>query len=96
MHYSFKGKSIKEFSKLPREVQIQIKNKLEFYMNSSNPLEFAEHLTDFNLGEYRFRIGDYRVSFDVENDMAKILKVDPGSKLSETTGFLKRSGSVDW
>jgi len=75
MKYSFKGKSVEEFSNLSREVQLQIKNKLEFFMSAPNPLRFAEHLTDFDLGEYRFRIGDFRVSFDVENNIAKILKV---------------------
>jgi mRNA interferase RelE/StbE len=75
MKYFFKGKSSEEFSKLPREIQLQIKNKLEFFMSAPNPLKFAEHLTDFDLGEYRFRIGDYRVSFDVKKDTAKILKV---------------------
>ena len=31
MKYDFKGNSIKEFSKLPRKVQLHIKQKLEFY-----------------------------------------------------------------
>ena len=75
MKYIFKGNSIKEFSKLPQKTQLQIMGKLELYMSASSPLSFAEHLTDFSLGEYRFRIGDYRVAFDVENDTAKILKV---------------------
>lgn len=75
MKYNFKGNSIKEFSRLPKKVQLQIKQKLEFYMSAQSPLDFAEHLTDFDLGEYRFRIGDYRVIFDVENGTAKILKV---------------------
>ena len=75
MKYDFRGNSIKEFSKLPKGVQLQIKYKLEFFMSSPRPLDFAERLTDFELGAYRFRIGDYRVSFDVEKDVAKILKV---------------------
>ncbi len=75
MKYDFKGNSIKEFFKLPRKAQLHIKQKLEFYMSAPSPLDFAEHLTDFELGEYRFRIGDYRVAFDVENNIAKILKV---------------------
>lgn len=75
MEYAFKGNSPKEFSKLPKKVQLQIRQKLEFYMSAQSPLDFAEHLTDFELGEYRFRIGDYRVAFDVENDIVKILKV---------------------
>lgn len=75
MKYDFKGNSVKEFSKLPRNIQLQIKEKLGFFMSTQTPLDFAEHLTDFELGEYRFRIGDYRVAFDIENDTAKILKV---------------------
>ena len=75
MKYDFKGNSAKEFSRLPLKVQLQIKQKLEFYMSSPSPLDFSEHLTDFELGEYRFRIGDYRVAFDIEKDVAKILKV---------------------
>jgi len=50
--------------------------KYDFKGNSApSPLDFAERLTNFELGEYRFRIGDYRVAFDVEDDTAKILKV---------------------
>ena len=75
MRYVFKGKSDQEFSKLSREVQMQIMKKMEFFMASPDPLRFAERLNNFELGEYRFRIGDYRVSFDVEDNTAKILKV---------------------
>lgn len=75
MKYDFRGNSIEEFSKLPRNIQLHIKEKLEFFMSAQTPLDFAERLTDFKLGEYRFRIGDYWVAFDIENDTAKILKV---------------------
>jgi len=75
MKYKFEDKALKEFSQLERSVQIQIKNKLEFYMSCKNPLDFAEHLANFKLGEYRFRVGDYRVVFDVKNNVAMILKI---------------------
>ena len=75
MRHVFKGKSVNEFSNLPKDIQLQIMKKLKFFMSSPNPLYFAEHLNNFDLGEYRFRIGDYRVSFDVEKNTAKILKV---------------------
>lgn len=75
MQYVFKGKSGNEFANLPKDIQSRIMKKLSFFMSSSNPLYFAEHLNNFDLGEYRFRIGEYRVSFDVEDDIAKILKV---------------------
>ncbi len=75
MHHTFKGKSANEFSDLPKDIQLQIMKKLEFFMSSPDPLYFAEHLNNFDLGEYRFRIEDYCISFDVENNTAKILKV---------------------
>jgi mRNA interferase RelE/StbE len=38
-------------------------------------LRFAEKLSDPILGEYRFRIGDYRVIFDIQEDEIIILRV---------------------
>lgn len=73
--YVFKGKSANEFADLPRKIQVVIMNKLEFFMNSPNPLKFAEPLNNSDLGKYRFRVGDYRIIFDVENNVAKILKI---------------------
>ncbi|MBC8254135.1 MAG: type II toxin-antitoxin system RelE/ParE family toxin [Ardenticatenia bacterium] len=32
-------------------------------------------MTDSKLGTYRFRVGDYRVIFDVEDDKVIILRV---------------------
>ncbi len=40
-----------------------------------DPLRHAEKLTDSKLGSYRFRIGDYRVVFDLEGDEIVILRV---------------------
>jgi len=40
-----------------------------------NPLRYAERMTDERLGSYRFRIGDYRVIFDLEGDDIVILRV---------------------
>ena len=34
--------------------------------NESDPLQHAEPLKQSELGSYRFRIGDYRVVFDIE------------------------------
>lgn len=48
---------------------------MRFYASQDDPLQFAEHLTDYREGEYRFRIGDYRAAFDVDNEKIIILKV---------------------
>jgi len=39
------------------------------------PLRFAEKLSDPILGEFRFRIGDYRVIFDIYGNEIIILRV---------------------
>jgi mRNA interferase RelE/StbE len=38
-------------------------------------MRFAEKLSDPILGEYRFRIGDYRVIFDIKGSEIVILRV---------------------
>ena len=40
-----------------------------------DPLWYAEKLIHSALGSYRFRIGDYRVVFDLEGDQIIVLRV---------------------
>ena len=75
-NYQFTKTSLKRFRKLSKDIQIRIIGKLDYYCLQNDPLDFAEPLTRTSLGEYRFRIGDYRVSFDVEGEILVILDVD--------------------
>ena len=74
-NFELKKKAAKEIEKLPLEIRQRLLKKLKFYSLQENPLRFAEKLRDYKFGEYRFRIGDYRVLFDVENRKIIILKV---------------------
>ena len=38
-------------------------------------MKYASKLTDPSLGTYRFRIGDYRVIFDIEGEEIVVLRV---------------------
>ena len=38
------------------------------------PLKYAEKLSDPMLGSYRFRIGDYRIMFDIEENEIVVLR----------------------
>lgn len=40
-----------------------------------NPIQYSEKLTDPKIGTYRFRTGDYRVIFDIEDKDIVILRV---------------------
>ena len=73
--FEFKAKAAKEVDRLPPRIRKRILEKLKFYSFQKNPLKFAEKLRGRRFGEYRFRIGDYRILFDVENQKITILKV---------------------
>lgn len=73
--YEFTSKSRKQFLKLDRQVQFRIIKKLDKYCSETNPITHADPITDPELGQYRFRIGDYRVVFDIEEYLITILRV---------------------
>lgn len=64
MHrYFFTPQALKQIKKLPENIQKRIIKKLDLYC-TKDPFQFADSLIDSRLGNYRFRIGDYRVIFD--------------------------------
>jgi mRNA interferase RelE/StbE len=71
----FTQSAFRQFQKLNRSVQKRIDEKLRFYLNQKNPLQFAESLKDSRFGDWRFRIGDYRVIFDLDGDKIIVLKI---------------------
>ena len=71
--YEFKPQALRDLKKLPRAVQKRIIKKLDYFVSFENPLVFADHLINFEIGTYRFRIGDYRVIFDVVGEKIIIL-----------------------
>jgi mRNA interferase RelE/StbE len=75
MKIIFKESGAKSLKKLDFSIRLRILEKLRFYASQENPLQFAERLKDKRFGEWRFRIGDYRVLFDLKNNKIIILKV---------------------
>lgn len=73
--YRFTRQAVKGIARLPKSQQRRIINKLDYFVQSQDPLKYAKKMVDRQLGEYRFRIGDYRVIFDVEQTFIKILAV---------------------
>lgn len=73
--WEFTGAAFKEFKKHPKSIQQRIIKKLDYFISTDKPLEFAENLINSEIGEYRFRVGDYRVIFDLESTSIVILSV---------------------
>ena len=80
MKIFYTDKATKQLKDLPYLVQKRIGEKMRFYAEQDNPLKFAEHLTDYREGEFRFRIGDYRVIFDMDKNTIYVLKIKKRDK----------------
>lgn len=63
----------KELDKLDPIAKKAVKAKIEYFL--LNPIANARKLHGSDLGEYRWRIGNYRVVFDVEKDLVTIVKI---------------------
>ena len=75
MKYSlvYTNRAIRDIERLAPKVKIRIGETLLRYREE--PLSYAVKLKDSRLGTYRFRIGDYRVIFDIEGNEIVILRV---------------------
>ncbi|NOS79766.1 MAG: type II toxin-antitoxin system RelE/ParE family toxin [Nitrospira sp.] len=70
---AYTHRAIKDIDTLDTSVKQRIGKTLQRY--EQNPLAHAEPLKQSELGSYRFRIGDYRVVFDLEGPEIIVLRV---------------------
>ncbi len=68
-------KAKKQLYKLPLNIQKRIAKKLYWFISQEKPLSFATQMTNPKFGKYKFRIGDYRVMFDIKGNDVQILFV---------------------
>lgn len=69
----FTDRAKKDLFQLQSNTAKQIKQRLQFY--SDKPLNYAKKLKDTTLGTFRFRVGDYRVIFELIEDKIIILRI---------------------
>lgn len=74
--FVFKPSAQKQLLKLDKTTQQRIGKKLKFYQEQTDTLSYAVKMADSNLdGQYRFRIGDYRVVFDIATEKITVLRI---------------------
>jgi mRNA interferase RelE/StbE len=66
-------RALRDIKNLDLRVRQRIGQTLKQF--ESDPLKFAQKLTDPRIGSYRFRIGEYRVVFDMEGEEIVVLRV---------------------
>ena len=67
------GEAKRQIDKLDGVVKKRIAKKIPVFLK--DPLKFSRPLINFEVGQYRFRVGDYRIIFDLRGDRVEILKV---------------------
>ena len=66
-------RAVRDIEKLDSQIKERIGKTLLRY--ERDPLQYAEKLTQSAIGSYRFRIGDYRVVFDLDGEEIVVLRV---------------------
>ncbi len=68
-----KPKVLRYLQQLERTTQKRIKEKIEYYASLPNPKAYAEAVVNFAYGSYRYRIGDYRIIVDFDEQGRMII-----------------------
>lgn len=75
MKILFTKNAVKDVSKLSPSVVTRIGKKLKYFVDQPDPLANAKALKDSATASYRWRIGDYRVLFDIDGKNIVILRI---------------------
>ena len=81
MRLLFADIALEQLQKLSHDTHRRIIKKLRFFAEQREPLKFAKRLTDVGDGEYRFRVGGYRIRFDVKDNTIFVIKIGPRDKI---------------
>ena len=80
---AYSPRSAKSLKKIPRQYQINIKNKIE-KLSKDPYIPGTIKLVDYPAAEFRYRVGNYRILFDI-NDEEKIIEILDIRKRDEKT-----------
>lgn len=76
-HYRmvFTGSSTKDLKKLDRVTRQRIAKKLQYFLAQEDPLANARLLIHSSIGNYCFRVGHYRIVFDVDGNTLQVVSI---------------------
>lgn len=76
---TYTQRAARDIRRLQSSIKERVGKTLQRY--AEDPMKYAEKLSDARLGTYRFRIGAYRIIFDLEEDEIVILRVGHRSEI---------------
>lgn len=78
MQIILSSRARKQLQSFSLDIKSRIEEKIDFFTQQENPLLFSKPLGD---GFYRFRVGDYRIVFYIENSVMYVDKIDRRDKV---------------
>ena len=76
IHYGYTA--AKQLISLDTSTQRRIADKMKFFARQENPVLFAKYIRTQKT--YRFRIGDYRIFFDIKESMICVNEISRRDK----------------
>jgi mRNA interferase RelE/StbE len=72
---AFSASARKDIGKLDPITRKRIAKKLLYFLEQDDPLAYSRQLVHSNIGNYRFRVGHYRVVFDINGHDLEVISV---------------------
>lgn len=66
-------RALKDLEKIDVKIKTKIGDKIKLLIN--NPIGSSKKLSTPIIGTYRFRVGEYRVIFDIDDDKVIVLRI---------------------
>lgn len=63
----------KDIDRLDNVIQKRIAKKLIYL--KSDPINLSKSLVDFEQGQYRYRVGDFRICFDIDGNKIVVNRI---------------------
>jgi len=63
----------KDIDRLDSVIQKRVAKKLVYL--KLDPINFSKSLIDFEQGQYRFRVGDFRICFDIDGNKIVVNRI---------------------
>jgi len=71
----FSGEAVQDIKRLDTVVKKRLRKKLQAVAESKDVLQNSKKIIHHESGQYRIRIGDYRIIFDLDGNSLYILRV---------------------
>jgi len=71
----FTKQSVKDLENIDRTVKKQIRKKLIHFSQLDDIKVVTKKLHNFDIGEYRVQVGNYRIIFDLDKHTLVILRI---------------------